>query len=86
MLEEQIKKTPDSIALVSDDGKSMTFKELSDATEVLARWLIKKGVVRDSAVAIYMERSVEYVIAYISILKAGETRVFCLNQNISDAS
>ena len=72
MLDEQIKKTPDKVALVADsDGVSMTFKELGEATEILARWLIEKGVVKDSAVAIYMGRTVEYVISYIAILKAG---------------
>jgi amino acid adenylation domain-containing protein len=68
---EQAAKTPNAIAL-QDGDKSMTYAELNDCTDRLASILFYKYNVRpDSVVAIFMERSAEYVIAYIAALKAG---------------
>ena len=67
----QAKLTPDKVAVVTVKGQSVTFRELDDLTDVLATNLQIKGIVPDSVVGIYMERSLEYVIAYIAILKAG---------------
>ena len=68
---EQVPKTPNAIALVDGD-KSYTYTELNDVTDRLASILFHTHNVRpDSVVAIFMERSAEYVMAYIAILKAG---------------
>ena len=71
MFQRQAKKTPDKIAVVSQD-RQVTYKELDELTDVVAINLRIKGVQPDSVIGIYMERSLEYVIAYIAILKAGE--------------
>ena len=45
--------------------------------QILADWLISEcDVTADVGVGIYMGRSIEYVIAYIAILKAGEKLLF----------
>ena len=68
---EQAAKTPNALALVDGD-KSMTYAELNDVTDRLASILFHKYKVRpDSIVGIFMERSAEYVIAYLTALKAG---------------
>ncbi|RDD46798.1 Linear gramicidin synthase subunit D [Trichoplax sp. H2] len=68
----QASRTPDAIAVVDpDNNKSMTFKELDMASEVLATNLRHKGIKVDSIGGIYMDKCLEYVIAYIAILKAG---------------
>lgn len=72
IFERQMKNTPPTAtAVVSGDGRSVSFSELDDLTNVLATNLRHRGVKRNSAVGIYLERSLEYPLAYISILKAG---------------
>ncbi|XP_071951852.1 uncharacterized protein [Antedon mediterranea] len=71
MFIRQASKTPDAIAVVAENDKQMTFKELDNATDVLAYNLRTKGVCPDSIVGIYMEKCIEYTTAYIAILKAG---------------
>ena len=71
LFSRQAKKTPSATAVVSEDGRSLTFSELDRATDVLAANLRLKGCRQDGIVGIYLERSLEYVIAYIAALKAG---------------
>ncbi|XP_074650108.1 uncharacterized protein LOC141905204 [Tubulanus polymorphus] len=71
MFRRQAALTPDKHAIVSDDGRKLTYKELDEATDTLAQYLILKGTVADSIVGVYMERCVEFTISYIAILKAG---------------
>ncbi|XP_076821581.1 uncharacterized protein LOC143468326 isoform X2 [Clavelina lepadiformis] len=71
MFERQVALTPNSTAVVDDEERKMTFAELNEACDTLADNLILKGVVRESPVGIYMERCVDYVIAFIAIFKSG---------------
>jgi len=72
IFERQMKKTsPTATAVVSGDGRSISFGELNNLSDVLATNLRNKGVKRDKAVGIYLERSLEYPVAYVAILKAG---------------
>nr|CAD7402514.1 unnamed protein product [Timema cristinae] len=71
MFSRQAKSTPDSVAVVTHDGKQMTFGELDKASDLLALKLRHLGVKRNTVVGILMERCLEYTIAYIGILKAG---------------
>ncbi|NBI30069.1 non-ribosomal peptide synthetase [Chengkuizengella marina] len=68
--EEQVKRNPNSIAMVSEDIK-LTYKELNEKANHLALLLRKEGVKADSIVAIMQERSMELVIAMLATLKAG---------------
>ena len=68
---DQAKKTPEKIAIVSHDGRRISYAELERATSTLAETLRHRGCRRDSVVGIYTQRSLEYAIAYVSILKAG---------------
>ncbi|XP_077984922.1 uncharacterized protein LOC144439501 [Glandiceps talaboti] len=71
MFTRQAKLTPNNVAIVSDDGQKLTFRELDSLTDCLATNLRIKGVLPDSIVGIYMEKCIEYSLAYIAILKAG---------------
>ena len=71
MFVRQAEKTPDVTAVVADDGRTLSFEELHRMTDVLAMYLRQKGCTIDSVVGIYMERSLEYPVAYIAALKAG---------------
>ncbi|MGG7175941.1 amino acid adenylation domain-containing protein, partial [Clostridium paraputrificum] len=70
LFEEQVKKTPNNIAVVFED-EEITYKELNKRANSLARILRKKGVGSDVVVGIMVERSVEMIVSIISILKAG---------------
>ncbi|XP_069681059.1 uncharacterized protein [Periplaneta americana] len=67
----QARATPGDVAVVTDDGAEVTFGELDAMTEALATWLRHLGVEVNTVVGILMERSLEYVVSYIAILRAG---------------
>ncbi|MGD2087372.1 MAG: non-ribosomal peptide synthase/polyketide synthase [Candidatus Aminicenantes bacterium] len=72
LFEEQVKKTPDSTAIVG--GKRIThvtYEELNRNIHQLARKLIVKGIKANDIVGIIMERSIEMIIGILGILKAG---------------
>ena len=68
--EEQVERTPDAIAVVYEDQK-ITYRELNQRANQLAHYLIRLGVGPELLVGIFMERSLEMVVAVLGILKAG---------------
>lgn len=67
---EQAERTPDAIAAVFDQN-SLTYRELASRAWRLARHLQKLGVKKESPVGLFMERSVDLVVAMLGILAAG---------------
>ncbi|MFE3293293.1 amino acid adenylation domain-containing protein, partial [Rhodococcus sp. NPDC059234] len=61
---------PDTIAVV-DTGARMTYRDLDERSNRLARWLIDRGVGRESVVAVMMGRSADLVAALIGVAKSG---------------
>lgn len=70
LFEGQAGRTPERTALVCN-GKSLTYRELNERANRLARRLVKHGAGPDRIVGVYMERSAEMVISLYAILKAG---------------
>lgn len=70
LFEEQVERTPDNIALVFEDN-IMTYKELNQKSNQLARILRDKGVKPDSIVGIMVNRSLEMMVGMLAILKSG---------------
>ncbi len=70
IFEDQVKKTPDEIAVIYQD-QALTYKELNSSANQLGRVLRKKGVKPDQIVAIMVERSIEMVIGVLGIMKSG---------------
>jgi amino acid adenylation domain-containing protein len=70
LFEEQVKRTPDAIALEFED-KQITYRELNHRTNQLAHYLISLGIGREKLVGICVERSMEMVIGLLAILKAA---------------
>ena len=66
----QAAKTPDNTALVFE-GEELTYKQLDERANRLAHYLQSLGVERETLVALYLERSVECVVAMLAVLKAG---------------
>lgn len=62
--------TPDRLAV--DDGKTrLTFAELDREASRLAGFLRDAGAGPESCVALFLERSTEFVVAALAVLKAG---------------
>ncbi|AWW43512.1 amino acid adenylation domain-containing protein [Streptomyces cadmiisoli] len=54
-----------------DDGHRLTYEEVNERANRLARLLVTQGVGPDRLVGVLMERSTDLVIALLAILKAG---------------
>ncbi|KAF1998930.1 amino acid adenylation [Amniculicola lignicola CBS 123094] len=67
---EQVKIRPDAIAVTSWDGE-MTYKELDEATEKLASYLVEKGVKPEYLTPMCFDKSIYTVVAMMATLKAG---------------
>ena len=70
LLTEQARRTPDAKAVLFED-KSLTFAELHDRANRLARHLRKLGVGPEMSVGLCVERSVEMPLALLGVLKSG---------------
>ncbi len=70
LFEEQVEKKPDQIAIEFED-KKLTYKELNEKANRLARTLREKGVIEDSIIGIAVNRSLEMMVGILGILKAG---------------
>jgi amino acid adenylation domain-containing protein len=76
LIEEQVDKNPHHTAAVMANNGSMrnealTYKELNEQANRLARLLRDKGIDRDSTAAVLCERSLEMLIGILGVLKAG---------------
>jgi amino acid adenylation domain-containing protein len=70
LFEAQAERTPDSIA-VSFAGEQLTYAELNERANQVARRLRQLGVRAEVSVGICMERSIEMITGMLGILKAG---------------
>ncbi|MCD4693540.1 MAG: AMP-binding protein [Calditrichales bacterium] len=68
--EKQVEKTPDAVAVVFEDQK-LTYKELNQRANQLARYLNKKGIGAEVITGISLERSLEIIVSILGVLKAG---------------
>ncbi|MEM7582115.1 MAG: amino acid adenylation domain-containing protein [Acidobacteriota bacterium] len=68
--EEWVDRTPEAIALSSGD-QQLSYAELDQAANRLARHLGNFGVGSGVAVGIFLDRSVEMVCSLLAVLKAG---------------
>ena len=68
MFERQAAQTPDQIAIRYEDG-SVTYKELNESANKLARLLQKRGLKREEPVGIMLGRSPSLAAAVLGILK-----------------
>ncbi|WP_188068391.1 hybrid non-ribosomal peptide synthetase/type I polyketide synthase [Brevibacillus brevis] len=74
LFESQVEKNPEKIAITIGTS-SLSYRELQHAANRLARYLQKKGGMREKPVGIYIERSLEMAIAIMAVLKAGGSYV-----------
>ena len=54
-------------------GRSITYRELRDATDRFANALAKLGLKKGDRIALYLVNSPQFIIAYFGALKCGAT-------------
>ncbi len=52
-------------------NESITFGKLEESSDALARLLLKQNIKKGETVGVYLNRSIDYIAAFIGILKAG---------------
>lgn len=70
LFEKQVAQNPEQLAVTSDQG-SLTYDELNRKSNALAHELIRKGISPNQIVPIWMQRSLETIVAVFATLKAG---------------
>ncbi|HSF43166.1 MAG TPA: amino acid adenylation domain-containing protein, partial [Thermoanaerobaculia bacterium] len=67
----QAARSPEAVALLGPGGERLTYRELDRRAEELARRLYRTGVGPDVPVGVFLERSVELVVALFALWRAG---------------
>ncbi|KAA9158725.1 amino acid adenylation domain-containing protein [Amycolatopsis acidicola] len=70
MIEDQVRKTPEAVAVVFEGGE-LTYAELNTRANRLARHLMELGVGPERTVGIHLPRSAHQVVGLLAVLKAG---------------
>ena len=70
LFEAQVKRAPEAVAVVCGED-AVTYHELNARANRLAHYLRRYGVGPEVRVGLYLERSLDLVIALLGILKAG---------------
>ncbi|MEB3279243.1 MAG: amino acid adenylation domain-containing protein [Lyngbya sp.] len=70
LFEEQVKRTPEAIA-VEFDRQQLTYQQLNTQANQLAHYLQSLGVKPETFVGIYLERSLSMIVGLLAVLKAG---------------
>src|SRR5262249_50847166 len=74
LFEEQARLTPEKIALIFE-ALAVTYQELNNRSNALARRLIGLGAGPETPVGICLDRSIEMVVAILAVLKSGSAYV-----------
>ncbi|HEY6248404.1 MAG TPA: amino acid adenylation domain-containing protein [Candidatus Angelobacter sp.] len=70
LFEEQVRRTPEAVALVYEDA-DLSYSELNARANRVAHYLRSIGVKPDTRVAICVDRSFEMMVGLLGVLKAG---------------
>ncbi|WP_433341758.1 amino acid adenylation domain-containing protein [Micromonospora sp. CA-111912] len=74
MVESQVERTPDAEAVRHRD-RSLTYRQLDESANRLARALLARGVTGQDRVGVCLTRDVDLVVALLAVLKAGAAYV-----------
>ena len=70
LFEAQVLRSPEHVAVVCAD-KQLTYRQLNERANQLARTLKSNGVAPEKLVAICLDRSLETIVAVLAVWKAG---------------
>ena len=74
LFERQVERTPLAVAVQFED-QQLTYAQLNERANQLARYLRRRGAGPETLVAIYLERSLEMIVSLLGILKSGAAYV-----------
>jgi amino acid adenylation domain-containing protein len=70
LVEDQVQRTPDATAVVCGEHR-LTYQELNTRANQLAHELLEYGAGPEQVVGLYVERSIDMVVALLAIVKTG---------------
>ncbi len=70
LFEEQVKLTPNHVALVFKD-ESLTYQELNEKANQLAHYLKENGVKSHDIISVCMNKNISFIISILAALKCG---------------
>ncbi|CAN5401014.1 mycobactin non-ribosomal peptide synthetase MbtE [soil metagenome] len=70
LVEAQVARTPDAVAVVYE-GRYYSYREINEAANQVAHWLIGQGIGAEDRVAVLLDKSPELVITALGVAKAG---------------
>src|SRR5690606_35628214 len=74
LVEEQVARTPGAAAVVFEE-ETLTYAELNERTNRLARTLIARGAGPERSVALLVPRSLDMIVALLAVFKSGAAYV-----------
>ena len=74
LVSEQAARTPDEIG-VSYEGRRLTYRDINEAANRLAHWLIERGIGSEDRVAVLLDKSPDLVVTAVGIAKSGAVYV-----------
>lgn len=75
IFEDNVRKYPNKIALITSDGKEFTYIELNNKVNMIANKLISLNVVSGDLIGILTKRNVWMIASMLGILKAGSAYI-----------
>ena len=69
--ERQVALTPESIAVHAYEGEQLSYRELNQAANQLARFMAERGAGPGKIIGLYLHRSIEGIRSLLAILKTG---------------
>jgi amino acid adenylation domain-containing protein len=70
LIEKQVEISPENTA-IRFKKRELSYKDFNNKANILAHTLISRGAGPETIIGVYMERSLEMVIALVAILKSG---------------
>ena len=70
LFEANVRKAPDSIAVISGSEK-LAYRQLNAKANRLARYLLRNGIGLESPIGVCIDRSCDWIVALLAVLKAG---------------
>ncbi|WP_017796090.1 amino acid adenylation domain-containing protein [Oceanobacillus kimchii] len=74
MFESQVYKYPNNIA-VTFEGKQLTYQQLNEQANQMARYLIDQGAGPEKLISIMLPRSISMMVSILAVLKTGSAYV-----------
>jgi len=71
---EQAARTPDALAVVYQSSR-LTYRDINEASNRMAHWLIERGIGSEDRVAVLLDKSADLVVTALGVAKAGAVYV-----------